>query len=71
MERGIVKWYDELKGFGFIISDIGGKEYFVHNSNINNLTKTLEKGERVEFEIGEGPKGAIAKNVSSFAEDEI
>lgn len=71
MERGTVKWFDEVKGFGFIISDIGNKEYFVHNSNVNSMSKTLEKGERVEFEIGEGPKGAVAKNVSPILEEEV
>ncbi len=68
MERGTVKWFEEQKGYGFIISDIGGKEFFVHSSNVNTLSKTLEKGERVEFEIGEGPKGSIAINVSTLSE---
>lgn len=69
MERGTVKWFEEQKGYGFIISDIGGKEYFVHSSNVNTLSKSLEKGERVEFDIGEGPKGPVATNVSLLSEE--
>ncbi len=68
MERGTVTWFDETKGFGFIVSDIGNKEFFVHTSNINTLSKTLEKGERVEFEISEGPKGPIAVSVNSLGD---
>lgn len=71
MERGTVKWFDEQKGFGFIVSDVGEKEFFVHTSNINTLSKSLEKGERVEFEISEGPKGPVAKNVSQLPDEEI
>jgi len=69
MERGTVKWFDETKGFGFIVADIGGKEFFIHTSNVNNLSKNLEKGERVEFEITEGPKGPVATNVSTLMEE--
>ncbi|MCI0382333.1 MAG: cold shock domain-containing protein [Chlamydiae bacterium] len=69
MERGTVKWFDEEKGYGFITSDIGKTEYFVHSSNIETLSKTLEKGERVEFEIGEGPTGRVqAKKVTILIE---
>lgn len=63
MERGIVKWYSEEKGFGFITSDVGGKDLFVHHSSIETLEGTLEKGDRVEFEVSEGPKGLEAKKV--------
>jgi CspA family cold shock protein len=69
MERGTVKWFDETKGFGFIVADIGGKELFIHSSNVNTLSKTLEKGERVEFEITQGPKGPVATNVSTLTEE--
>ena len=65
-ERGTVKWFEETKGFGFITPDIGKKDIFVHSSNIETLTKTLEKGERVEFELGEGPKGPEAKHVTTL-----
>jgi CspA family cold shock protein len=67
-ERGIVKWFEEEKGFGFITPDSGKKDIFVHRSNIETLTKSLEKGERVEFEIGEGSKGPEAKHVTLVEE---
>jgi len=63
MERGTIKWYDEEKGYGFIVSDIDGKDYFVHKSQIEDLEKSLDKGQAVEFEIGEGQKGPMAVNV--------
>lgn len=68
MERGTVKWYDEVKGYGFITSDVGKKDLFVHSSNVNNLERALETGDRVEYEIGEGPKGPQAKNVQRLLE---
>ncbi len=68
MERGVVKWYDEVKGYGFLTSDVSKKDIFVHSSNINNLEKALETGDRVEYEIGEGPKGPQAKNVKLIGE---
>lgn len=66
MERGTVNWFDPGKGFGFIAPDVkhqGHKDYFVHKSSIETLDQTLEKGDRVEFEIGEGPRGPEAKSV--------
>lgn len=63
MERGTIKWYDEEKGYGFIVSDIDGKDYFVHKSQIEDLEKVLDKGQEVEFEIGQGTKGPMAINV--------
>ena len=66
MERGIIKWYDEEKGYGFIISDLDKKEYFLHKSQIEDLEKTLDKGQEVEFEISEGSKGPIAINVRAL-----
>ncbi len=67
MERGIVKWYDEEKGYGFVQSDDGKREYFVHKSALVDGS-SLEKGEMVEYEIGEGKKGPVAKNVRSLNE---
>lgn len=68
MNQGTVKWFDAKKGYGFI-SDIAtkdSKDYFVHFSEIQtNGFKTLEEGQKVEFEIGEGTKGAVAKNVKA------
>ncbi|MFI5333854.1 MAG: cold-shock protein [Chlamydiales bacterium] len=63
MERGTVKWYDEVKGYGFITSDISKKDLFVHSSHVNNLEKALETGDRVEYDVGAGPKGPQAQNV--------
>lgn len=63
MERGTVKWFDELKGFGFITSDIGNKDIFVHQSDLVVLGQVLEKGDRVEYEIIHTAKGLEAKNV--------
>lgn len=68
MERGTIKWFDEEKGFGFIAPDIGQKDLFVHQSNVNTLERTLEKGDRVEYEVSEGPKGLEAKKVTPITE---
>ena len=68
MNTGTVKWFDAKKGYGFI-SDTAtenSKDYFVHFSEIQTEGfKTLEEGKKVEFEISEGDKGAVAKNVKS------
>jgi CspA family cold shock protein len=62
-EEGNVKWFDEKKGFGFIERDTGG-DLFVHFSAIQSTGyKTLTQGQRVQFEVQEGPKGPAASNV--------
>ena len=66
MNTGTVKWFDAKKGYGFICDTAteNSKDYFVHFSEIQiDGFKTLEEGQKVEFEIGEGTKGAVAKNV--------
>ena len=71
MNTGTVKWFDTRKGYGFISDSAvdGSKDYFVHFSEIQiDGFKTLEEGQKVEFEIGEGTKGAVAKNVKSATE---
>jgi CspA family cold shock protein len=63
MSEGKVKWFNEQKGFGFIEKDEGG-DVFVHHSAIQAVGfKTLAEGQRVSFEVKQGPKGPAAENV--------
>jgi cold shock protein len=63
MPRGTVKWFDDRKGYGFIVRE-GAEDVFVHFSAIQgNGFKTLSEGQEVEFEITNGPKGVQAVNV--------
>lgn len=62
---GTVKWFNAEKGYGFITPDGGGKDCFVHFSAIQGGGfKSLDEGERVEFEVGQGQKGPQAENVT-------
>ena len=64
MATGTVKWFNDAKGFGFIQRE-GGPDVFVHYSGIQSSGfKTLAEGDKVEFEIVEGPKGPQAGNVT-------
>ena len=68
MATGKVKWFNDQKGFGFICSDNGGRDIFVHHSVIEGTGfKTLQDGEMVEYEFEEGPKGAKATRVRRLA----
>ncbi len=61
---GTVKWFNASKGFGFITRD-GGEDVFVHHSAIQGEGyRTLEEGQRVEFDVESGPKGLKASNVT-------
>ncbi len=63
MSEGTVKWFNETKGFGFIQSD-EGQDVFVHQSEIQaEGFRTLSDGQRVEFEMTQGPKGPKAVSV--------
>ncbi|KJF87591.1 cold-shock protein [Photobacterium phosphoreum] len=61
---GSVKWFNEAKGFGFLSQDNGGADVFVHFAAIaSDGFKTLAEGQKVSFEVSEGPKGLQAANV--------
>lgn len=64
MAEGTVKWFNGEKGFGFISPDDGGNDVFVHFSAIEmDGYRSLDEGQRVSFEVTQGPKGAQAANV--------
>lgn len=64
MAKGTVKWFSSEKGFGFIAPEDGSKDLFVHHSEIKmNGFASLNDGQAVEFEVGEGKKGPCANNV--------
>ncbi|EHP44147.1 hypothetical protein OR16_04187 [Cupriavidus basilensis OR16] len=64
MATGIVKWFNNEKGFGFITPNDGGKDLFAHHTEILGTGfKSLEEGARVEFEVTQGKKGPQASQV--------
>ncbi|MBY0345924.1 MAG: cold-shock protein [Neisseriaceae bacterium] len=66
MATGTVKWFNDSKGFGFVTPDEGGEDVFAHFSAINMQGfKTLTEGQRVTFDIVDGPKGKNASNIQA------
>lgn len=65
MDNGTVKWFNSSKGFGFIAPDDGGDDLFVHHSEIRAQGyASLDDGQSVTYEVGEGKKGPCATNVT-------
>jgi CspA family cold shock protein len=64
VSTGIVKWFNSSKGFGFIAPDDGGDDLFVHHSEIKtDGYASLDEGQSVQYEVGQGKKGPCATNV--------
>jgi CspA family cold shock protein len=65
--QGIVKWFNDAKGFGFITPDAGGDDLFAHFSAINmNGFKSLKEGQKVSFDVTQGQKGKQASNIQAI-----
>jgi len=72
MATGKVKWFNNAKGYGFVIAEAGGEDLFVHYSSIQmDGYKTLKAGQPVEFDIEQGPKGLHAVNIRSFESEPV
>ncbi len=66
MATGTVKWFNDAKGYGFITPDDGSEDLFAHFSAIQmNGFKTLKEGQKVAFEVTQGPKGKQASNIQN------
>ena len=64
MVTGTVKWFNDAKGFGFITPDEGGEDLFAHFSSVQTQGfKTLKEGQKVSFDVVQGPKGKQASNI--------
>ena len=69
MASGVVKWFNDAKGFGFIQPDEGGADVFAHFSAVQmDGFRTLKQGSRVHFEVVQGPKGTLAQNIRPTVE---
>lgn len=72
MASGVVKWFNNAKGYGFVTPDDGQNDIFVHFSAIEmDGYKTLKEGQRVQFEVHEGPKGLHAQNLTCAEGEEL
>ncbi len=72
MANGTVKWFNDLKGFGFIEPDGGGPDVFAHFSAIDmDGFKTLKEGARVSYEVNQGPKGLLAMHIKTVLSDAL
>ena len=70
MAKGEVKWFNNAKGWGFIIPEQGGDDIFVHFSSIDGTGyKTLVPGQIVNYDVGQGDKGLHAANVTVIADE--
>ena len=71
MAIGKVKWFNNAKGFGFIVPDGGGEDIFAHYSTIQmDGYRTLKAGQEVNFEVENGPKGLHAENITFSLEEQ-
>lgn len=69
MATGTVKWFNNAKGYGFVTPDQGEQDIFIHFSAISmDGYKTLKEGQKVQFELEEGPKGLHASNLQSISD---
>lgn len=68
-QKGVVKWFNDVKGFGFIEPEGGGEDIFAHYSAIQmEGFRTLRQGSRVRFDVVDGPKGKLAQNICTDAD---
>ena len=68
MPTGTVKWFNDAKGFGFIAPEDGSADVFAHHSAINSKGfRSLQEGQRVSYELTQGPKGAQASDITPVA----
>jgi len=66
VSKGTVKWFNASKGFGFINPDDGGEDLFVHHSEVKtDGYASLDEGQKVEFQVGQGKKGPCATSVTT------
>jgi len=69
MNTGVVKWFNNAKGYGFVTPDQGEQDVFIHFSAIEmDGYKTLKEGQKVQFDLEEGPKGLHAANLQAASD---